>query len=146
MAYLNRVTLMCRLTERPEPRRVLPNGTSIIKCRVAAGRSRKNHQTGQWENDPNPLYIDCEAFAYPDAKFNLVDMIEARCDKGSQLYIEGRLQLDTWEDKNGGGKRSKHKIVIERIEFLDTQPAGTQSDYRGHLARPIPQVNADIPF
>ena len=89
-----------------------------MKFRFAVGRSRKNPQTGQWENDPNPLYIDCEVFSRPDSKRNLADLIAQYAKKGDPLYIEGRLQLDQWEDKNGGGKRSKHKIVVENIEFL----------------------------
>ncbi len=89
-----------------------------MKFRFAVGRSRKNPQTGQWENDPNPLYIDCEVFSRPDSKRNLPDLITQYAKKGDPLFIEGRLQLDQWEDKNGGGKRSKHKIVVENIEFL----------------------------
>ena len=90
----------------------------MVKFRFAVGRSKKNPQTGQWENDPNPLYIDCEAFSRPDPKRNLPDLITQYGKKGDPLYIEGRLQLDQWEDKNGGGKRSKHKIVVDNIEFL----------------------------
>ena len=90
----------------------------MVKFRFAVGRSKKNPQTGQWENDPNPLYIDCEAFSRPDSKRNLPELITQYAKKGDPLYIEGRLQLDQWEDKNGGGKRSKHKIVVDSIEFL----------------------------
>jgi single-strand DNA-binding protein len=124
MATLNKVMLIGRLTDNPEPPRTLPNsGSTVVKFRFAVGRSRKNQQTGQWENDPNPLYIDCEAFTRPDDRRNLVDLISRYCQKGSQLFIEGRLQLDTWEDKNNPGqKRSKHKIVVERLEFLDRAP------------------------
>jgi single-strand DNA-binding protein len=126
MAHLNKVMLIGRLTDNPEPPRTLPNsGSTVVKFRFAAGRSRKNPQTGQWENDPNPLYIDCEAFTRPDDRRNLVDLISRYCQKGSQLFIEGRLQLDTWEDKNNPGqKRSKHKVVVERFEFLDRAPGG----------------------
>src|SRR5215212_8150468 len=117
MATLNKVMLMGRLTAEPEAG-ALPNGTRVVKFRFAVGRSKKNPQTGQWENDPNPLYIDCEAFSRSDSKFDLVGLISQYVKKGDPLYIEGRLQLDQWEDKNGGGKRSKHKIVVENVEFL----------------------------
>ena len=119
MATLNKVMLIGRLTDNPEAAAVAAQRRStVVKFRFAVGRSRKNPQTGQWENDPNPLYIDCEAFSRPDAKRNLPDLITQYAKKGDQMYIEGRLQLDQWEDKNGGGKRSKHKIVVENIEFL----------------------------
>jgi len=121
MATLNKVMLIGRLTDNPEPPRTLPSGGTVVKFRFAVGRSRKNPQTGQWENDPNPLYIDCEAFSRPDSKRNLPDLISQYAKKGDPLFIEGRLQLDQWEDKNGGGKRSKHKIVVESIEFLSSR-------------------------
>ena len=125
MASLNKVMLIGRLTDNPEPPRTLPNtGTTVVKFRFAVGRSKKNPQTGQWENDPNPLYIDCEAFDRPDARRRIGELIGNYARKGSQLYIEGRLQYDTWEDKNGGGKRSKHKIVVDSVELLDKAGAG----------------------
>jgi single-strand DNA-binding protein len=118
MATLNKVMLIGRLTDNPGEPRTMPNGGRVIPFRFAVGRSRKNPQTGQWENDPNPLYIDCEAFSRPDTKRDLVNLIQQFCKKGDPIYIEGRLQYDQWEDKNGGGKRSKHKVVVESIEFL----------------------------
>ena len=128
MATLNKVMLIGRLTDNPEPPRTLPNsGSRVVKFRFAVGRSKKNPQTGQWENDPNPLYIDCEAFSRPDSKRNLPDLITQYCHKGDPLFIEGRLQLDQWDDKTTGQKRSKHKIVVESLEFL----GGRQGDGSG---------------
>ncbi len=118
MATLNKVMLIGRLTRDPEAPRSLPSGGTVVKFGFAVGRSKKNQQTGQWENDPNPLFIDCEVFSRPDSKRNLPDLITQYCKKGDSLYIEGRLQLDQWEDKNGGGKRSKHKLVVDNLEFL----------------------------
>lgn len=124
MAFLNKVMLIGRLTDHPEEPRTLPSsGNRVVKFRFAVGRSRKNEQ-GQWENDPNPLYIDCEAYSRPDQRRDLVNLISQYCKKGDQLYIEGRLQLDQWEDKSGGGKRSKHKVVVEAIEFLNQGAGG----------------------
>ena len=129
MATLNKVMLIGRLTDNPEPPRTLPNsGSTVVKFRFAVGRSKKNPQTGQWENDPNPLYIDCEAFSRPDSKRNLPDLISQYCKKGDPLFIEGRLQLDQWDDKTTGQKRSKHKIVVDSLEFLG---GGRQGDGSG---------------
>jgi single-strand DNA-binding protein len=131
MATLNKVMLIGRLTDNPEAPRAMPSGGQVIKFRFAVGRSRKNPQTGQWENDPNPLYIDCEAFSRPDARRDLVSLIGQYCKKGDPLYVEGRLQLDQWEDKNGGGKRSKHKIVVDNIEFLGGRNDGGEGGAGG---------------
>ena len=125
MASLNKVMLIGRLTDNPEPPRTLPNtGSTVVNFRFAVGRSKKNPQTGQWENDPNPLYIDCAVFTSPGQKRDLCNVVTQYTRKGSQLYIEGRLQYETWEDKNGGGKRSKHKIVVDSIELLDKAGGG----------------------
>src|SRR5436190_11634928 len=107
MATLNKVMLIGRLTDNPEPPRTLPNsGSTVVKFRFAVGRSKKNPQTGQWENDPNPLYIDCDVFTPQGAKRNLCDLVTKYVKKGDPLYIEGRLQLDQWDDKTTGQKRS----------------------------------------
>jgi len=38
--------------------------------------------------------------------------------KGRPLFVEGRLKFDQWDDKNGGGKRSKISVVVENFQFL----------------------------
>jgi single-strand DNA-binding protein len=126
MATLNKVMLIGRLTDNPEPPRVLPNsGSTVVKFRFAVGRSKKDPQTGQWVSDPNPLYIDCEAFSRPDDNRKLTDLISQYCQRGSQIYVEGRLQYETWNDKNNPDqKRSKHKVVVENIQFLDARQGG----------------------
>lgn len=125
MATLNKVMLIGRLTKNPDEPRVLPNsGSTVVKFRLAVGRSRKNQQTGQWENDPNQLYIDCEVYSRPDAKRNLADLVTRFVKQGDQLFIEGRLQLDEWTDKQSGQQRSKHKIVVDSIELFGGKSGG----------------------
>jgi single-strand DNA-binding protein len=119
MATLNKVMLIGRLTANPEEPRTLPNsGSRVIRFSFAVGRSRKNPETGQWENDPNPLFIDCEVFHRPETKRDLVNLIYQYAKKGDQLYLEGRLILDQWTDKTTNQKRSKHKVVVENVELL----------------------------
>lgn len=152
MATFNKVLLMGRLTDNPEPPRTLPNsGTTVVKFRLAVGRSKKNPQTGQWENDPNPLYIGCEVFTTAGAKFNLCNVVSQYAKKGDPIFVEGRLQLDQWDDKATGQKRSMHKVIVERAELL----GGNRSEGSAPTqqpAAPEPQdwqgepVNGDIPF
>ena len=138
MATLNKVMLIGRLTADPDQPRAMPSGGMVIRFRFAVGRSKKNPQTGQWENDPNPLYIDCEAFSRPDSRRDLVNLIQQYCRQGDQIYLEGRLQYDQWDDKQTGQKRSKHKIVVDNIEFLGSRNTeggggggGSRSSYGG---------------
>lgn len=131
MAFLNKVMLIGRLTDNPETPRTLPNsGNTVVKFRFAVGKSKKNAQTGQWENDPNPLYIDCEAFSKPDYP-GLTNVISQYCTKGKEILVEGRLQLDTWEDKtNPGQKRSKHKVIVESVQLLGGNGGGDDGQER----------------
>jgi len=46
------------------------------------------------------------------------------CKKGRPLYVEGRLQLDTWDDKQTGQKRSKLKVVGDNIQLLGGREGG----------------------
>ena len=132
MASLNKVQLIGRLTDDPEPPRTLSNsGSTVVKFRFAVGRGKKNQQTGQWENDPNPLYLDCEVYTRADTRRDLCAVISNYARKGSQLYLEGRLQLDTWDDKTTGQKRSKHKLVADTVELLDKAPGSGGGDYQG---------------
>ena len=131
MATLNKVMLIGRLTKDPDPPRAMPSGGQVISFRLAVGRSKKNPQTGQWENDPNTLYIDCDAFTSPGQKRDLVSLVQQYCKRGDQIFVEGRLRFDEWEDKNGGGKRSKHKLAIDSLEFLGGKSGGDEGGAGG---------------
>lgn len=118
MANFNKVLIICRLTRDPESKS-FQNGGKVTKIGVAVTNRRKNSQSGQWEDEP--MFIDVEVFNRGDTG-KLADLVGDRCRKGSQIMVEGRLHLDQWDDKNGGGKRSKHKIVADGIQLLDGKP------------------------
>ena len=125
MAHFNKVVLVGRVVGDPEGPKVLgASGTTLVKFRLACGRGKKNPQTGQWERGPDQLYIDCDVFTSPGAKFNLCDLVLNRVAKGSEVLVEGRLQQDEWEDKNGGGKRSKHKIAVTEVQVFGGSGGG----------------------
>jgi single-strand DNA-binding protein len=127
MANYNRCIFVGRLTRDPEPRS-FANGGKVTKFGFAASAGRKKNASGQWEDEP--MFIDCEVFNRGEHG-KLADLIADKCRKGSQLLIEGKLHLDQWEDKNGGGKRSKHKVVVEVVQLLDGKPSGSgEGSYR----------------
>ena len=131
MATLNKVMLIGRLTKPPEAPRVLPSsGSTVVKFRFAVGRGKKNDQGG-WDKDPNQLYIDCEVFSRPDSKRNLAELITKYADMKTPMYLEGRLVFEEWDDKNGGGKRSKHKLIVDSVEFLGSRSDGGEGGEGG---------------
>ncbi|MBL8863331.1 MAG: single-stranded DNA-binding protein [Planctomycetes bacterium] len=109
MASYNKVILMGNLTRDPEVRFTASN-MAICKFGMAVNRRYKDGQTGEWKEEPT--FVDVTIFgarAEPFAKYH---------SKGKPCFIEGELRLDTWEDKNGGGKRSKLYVVANQWEFV----------------------------
>ena len=135
MANVNKVILIGRLTRDPETR-TFSNGGKVAKFGFAVSNRKKNSQTGQWEDVP--MFIDCEAFNRGEFG-KQADLVEQYLSKGRQVYLEGRLELDQWDDKNTGQKRSKHKLVVENMQFLD---GGRQDGEGGEGGRPMARASA----
>ena len=115
MANLNKVMLIGRLTRDPESR-TFGNGGKVTKFGFAVNNRRKNSQTGQWEDDP--VFLDCEAFNRGE-QGTLADRVEQTLRKGQQIFIEGHLRLDQWEDKETRQKRSRLLIVVDNFQYLE---------------------------
>ncbi len=108
MPALNKVLLMGNLTRDPELR-VTPKGTSICQFSLAINRQFKM-ESGETREEVT--YIDVEAWGKQG------ETIAKYVTKGRPLYVEGRLRLDQWEDKNTKEKRSRMKVVLEQFQFL----------------------------
>jgi single-strand DNA-binding protein len=65
-----------------------------------------------WGDNKKPCFIDVTAFGKKG------QVIAEHLGKGDPILVEGRLELDTWEDKETGAKRSKHAIVLDQFSFL----------------------------
>ena len=108
MPSLNKVLLMGNLTRDPELR-VTPKGTPICQFSLAINRTFKM-ESGETREEV--IYVDIEAWGKQG------ETIAKYCTKGRPLYVEGRLRLDQWEDKNTKEKRSRMKVVLEQFQFL----------------------------
>ena len=120
MANLNKVMLIGRLTRDPEAR-TFANGGKVAKFGFAVNNRRKNNQTGQWEDEP--VFIDCEAFNRGE-QGTLADRVEQTLRKGQQIFIEGHLKLDQWDDKTTGQKRSMLRVVVDNFQYLERREDG----------------------
>lgn len=109
MASYNKVILMGNLTRDPELR-FTPNNMAICKFGLAVNRRFKDGQTGEWKEEPT--FVDVTIFGARGEAFQRYHT------KGKPAFIDGSLRLDTWEDKNGGGKRSKLYVVADNWEFV----------------------------
>ncbi|HWA88263.1 MAG TPA: single-stranded DNA-binding protein [Opitutus sp.] len=108
MANFNKVYLIGNLTRDPELR-VTPKGTAICQFGIAVNRQYKD-ESGALRDDTT--FVDIEAWGKQG------ETISKYMTKGRPLFIEGRLKLDQWEDKNSGQKRSRMKVVLEGFQFL----------------------------
>lgn len=139
-ASFNKVFLMGRLTRDPEARS-FANGGKVVNFGFAVNERKKNRDTGKWEE--TPVFVDCEAFNRGEHG-HTADLVEQYLQKGSQAFIEGRLRLDEWTDSTGY-KKSKLKIVVDNVQFLDSRqdapPAG-----RPASSEPPAEDNEPVPF
>ena len=148
MAYLNKCFLIGNLTRDPELR-VTPKGTSIASFGLAINRQSKNAD-GSHADDVT--FVDIEAWG------KQAELVAKYLAKGSPCMVEGRLRLDSWEDKNTQQKRSRLKVVLENVQFLGARSNGTPAEVReGEQAPPDqattapapaanPHLDDDVPF
>jgi len=120
MANVNKVILIGRLTREPETR-TFANGGKVVILGFAVSNRKKDQQTGEWKDDP--MFIDCKIFGSSESS-RQADLALQSLHKGHQVYLEGHLVLETWDDKNGGGKRSKHALIIDNFQFLEPRAEG----------------------
>ncbi len=114
MASYNKVTLIGNLTRDPELK-YTPKGTAIADIGLAVNR---NYTTDSGEKREEVTFIDVTLWG------RVAEIVGEYCKKGRPLFVEGRLQLDTWDDKATGQKRSKLKVVGENIQLLGGKPEG----------------------
>ena len=108
MANLNKVMLIGNLTRDPDLK-YTPGNQAV--CEIGLAVNRK-YRTKDNEEREEVTFIDCEAWG------KAAELIKQYMTKGRPIFIEGRLKLDTWEDKNGGGKRTKMRVVVEEFQVL----------------------------
>ncbi len=116
MASFNRVILAGNLTRDPELR-YTPKGTAISRITLAVNRSFST-ETG--ERKEEVTFIDVDVWG------RQAETIAQFMRKGRPLLVEGRLKLDTWEDKNTHQKQSKLKVVLESFTFIDSRGGGAE--------------------
>ena len=114
MASYNKVILMGNLTRDPQMK-YLPSQTAVVEFGLACNR---RYKTQSGEQKEEVTFVDCTAFGRTG------EVINQYFTKGKPIFIEGRLKYDQWEDKQGGGKRSKLSVVAENFQFIGGRDGG----------------------
>ncbi len=140
MASYNKVLLMGNLTRDIELR-YTPSNQAVANIGLAVNRTYKS-KDGQ--NVEETTFVDCDAWG------RTAEVMSQYLSKGRPVFIEGRLKLDQWQDKDGGN-RSKLKVVIENFHFVDSRGeggggSGGQGAASASTEQHQPIAEDDIPF
>ena len=108
MANLNKTLLIGNLTRDPEIR-YTPQGTAIAEFGLAVNRVWNDNDGNRQEE---VTFVDVQLWA------RLAEIAQEYLRKGNPVFIEGRLKLDTWDDRQSGQKRSKLRVVGENLQLL----------------------------
>ena len=154
MASFNKVILLGNLTRDPEIR-YTPKGSAVCDLGFAVNRV---YTLDSGEKREEVTFVDVVLWA------RLAEIAGEYLKKGRPVFIEGRLQLDTWDDKQSGQKRSKLRVIGETMQLLGSRPSagaapaeagdeGRPSKTSGKAAAPPPKSGAaaepdddEIPF
>jgi single-strand DNA-binding protein len=117
MPNLNRVLLIGNLTRDPEVR-YTPKGTAVADISLAINRFL---QSEDGEKKEEVTFVDVTLWA------RLAEISGEYLKKGKPVFIEGRLQLDTWDDKQTGQKRSRLRVIAESMQLLGARDNGGRS-------------------
>jgi single-strand DNA-binding protein len=139
-ANVNKVILVGNLGADPETK-TLPNGGTVCNMRIATTRTwTPEGKQKQEETTWHPITVWGRS-AEACAKY---------LAKGRSVYVEGRLQVREWDDKETGKKRRAHEIVAEVVQFLGGGKADREDTPRDDPGAYVPtagtQGGDDIPF
>ncbi|MCG3149339.1 MAG: Single-stranded DNA-binding protein [Verrucomicrobiae bacterium] len=143
MANFNKVMLMGNLTRDPEVR-YTPKGTAIATIGMAVNRT---WTTESGEKKEEVTFVDVDVWG------KQAETIGQYMSKGKPIFIEGRLKLDSWDDKESGQKRSKLKVVCEAFQFIGAPKGNAEFSEKppartGGGSRPAPPARPaeeDVP-
>ena len=146
MRGFSKAIIAGNITRDPELRST-PNGASVCSFSVAVNRVYRDSNGEQKEE---VSFIDCSAWG------KLGEMIGQYAKKGSGVLVSGRLSQRSWEDKNGGGKRSRVEIVVEDFNFTgsardnnNNSSSSRDEDSSSNVPDDIPEGEidlSDVPF
>jgi single-strand DNA-binding protein len=116
-AMVNKVILIGNLGKDPEVR-YTSGGQAVANLRIATSRSWTDKQSGQKKEETE--WHDVEVWG------KQAEQVGEYLAKGRQVYVEGRLKTDKWQDKQSGQERSRVKVVADSVRFLGGGGAGAR--------------------
>lgn len=125
---MNKWIGMGRLTKDPDIRTYGSEGKPLANFTLAVDRRFKR------DGEPTADFFSCTAFG------GVATVLEKYCHKGIKLLVEGEVQDNNYEDKNGTKHYSK-KVMVSNVEFCESKSASNGNSNNG--AAPAPQTDND---
>jgi single-strand DNA-binding protein len=121
MANLNKVLLLGNVTRDPEVR-YTPKGSAVCDLGIAVNRA---YTTDSGEKREEVTFVDVTLWG------RTAEVASEYLKKGRPVFIEGRLQMDSWDDKQTGQKRTRLRVVAENMQLLGGRPSGSAAEATG---------------
>jgi len=136
MANYNKVLLMGNMTRDPQVR-YTPSGAAVVDFGLAVNR---RWRSTEGEDREEVCFVDITAFGRTG------EVISEYKSKGDPIFIEGRLQMQSWQGQDGQ-KRTKHVVIVENFQFLNRRsdsgaPDAPSPQRRQAAQQSRPQPNA----
>jgi single-strand DNA-binding protein len=112
--YLNKAFIYGNLTRDPELK-ALPSGSQVASFGLATNRVYKDKNGAKQESTE---FHNIVAFG------RQAEVIGQYCKKGKPIFVEGRIQTRSWDDKESGKKNYRTEIVVENFQFGDSGSRG----------------------
>ena len=134
MANVNKVILIGNVTRDPEVK-FTSKGSAVTDIALAINR---NYTLDNGEKREETTYVDVELWG------RLAEIAGEYAKKGRPVYVEGRLRMDSWDDKATGQKRSRMKVVGENLQLLGARTGGAPQGSHEHESggEPAPRRSA----
>ena len=135
---INTVTVGGNLTREPELR--MAGATQVLQFGIAVNDSKKNADTGQWEDVPN--YFNVTVFG------SYADALSRYLQKGMKVVVKGRLRYHSWKDKDGANRSTIDIIAEDVMTMTVSQKEYGNSEYAAptNTAQSAEILAEDIPF
>lgn len=136
---LNKAQIIGRVTRDPEVK-ALPSGTQACSFSLASNHVY-NDRDGKKQEETE--FHNCVAFG------KTAETIGQYVEKGQELYVEGRLKTQSWEDKDSGKKMYRTEIIVDRFQFgqkAGSKTSSSRDDDREEPEDDDPINPEDIPF
>jgi single-strand DNA-binding protein len=113
---VNKVFLLGRLGKDPEMR-ATAGGMNIASFTLATSDRQKDAQ-GNWQDKTE--WHNLVAFQ------RTAEIVRDYCKKGSQVFVEGKIQTRSWDDKESGQKKYRTEILVNELSLLDSKGGGSE--------------------